>query len=123
MSEIVTEKVQVTTTGGAGVATGSADSPAMMGELLDIYLDFSASAPATTDTTIAFKEQGGDVLVVTNSVTDARLHPRAKPVDNANVAITNANDKFYLNGALTISLAQCDALAPALTAYIRYKRG
>ncbi len=122
MTEIVTEVVTVTTTGTAGAATGSADTPAMLGELLDIYLDFHVSAPATTDTTITFKERGDNVLAVANSVTDARFHPRAKPVDAANVAITNAHDKFYLSGALHIALAQCDALDPALTAYIRYKR-
>lgn len=120
--EIVTEVVRVTTTGSAGSATGEADSPAMVGELVDIFLDFHASAPATTDTTVKFKERADNVLAVANSTTDARFHPRAKPVDNANAAITDAHDKFFLNGALTVSLAQCDALTDAVVAYIRYKR-
>lgn len=122
--EIVTEIVTVTTTGGAGVATGSASSGALHGYLIDIYLDFNAAAPATTDTTIAFASTppGGNLLVVTNSATDALIAPRQKPVDNANAAITNAYDYFFLSGKITISLAQCDALAPALTAYVRYMR-
>lgn len=122
MAEICTAQVTVTTTGDAGSATGSADSEALHGFLLDVYLNFHASAPATTDTTVAYKTQGGNVLVVTSSATDVLLAPRVKPVDNANSAITNAHDKFPLNGPLTFSLAQCDALTGALVATVRYLR-
>lgn len=118
---VVSETLRITTTGGAGVATGSATSKAFNGFLLDIYLNFHASAPATTDTTVAYDEPDfGNLLVVTNSVTDALIAPRVKPVDNANVAVTNAHDRFPLNGNITISLAQCDALTDALVATIRY---
>jgi hypothetical protein len=121
--EIATEVVHVTTTGSAGSASGNADSKAMVGFLLDIHLDFSASAPATTDTTISYQEPDfGNILVVTNSATDALIAPRQKPVDNANTAITNAHDRFPLNGAINIALVQCNALAVALTATIRYLR-
>lgn len=121
--EIVTEKVVVTTTGSAGSATGSTDSETLHGLLLDVYLDYHASAPgATTDVTIAFKTRGGNVLVVSNSATDGLYHPRAKPVDNANGAITNAHDRFALNDKLTVSVAQSDALTACVTAYIRYLR-
>ena len=122
MAEIVTEKVSVTTTGSAGSATGSSTSEVMEGELLDVYLDFHASAPATTDTTVAFADRGGNILVVTDSKTDALFAPRVKPVDNANAAITNAHDRFGLNGALTVSLAGADALTGAVLAYRRYGR-
>lgn len=117
------EVVTVTTTGSAGSASGSATSGVMSGFLLDVYLDFHASAPATTDTTIAYAQPAlGNVLVVSNSATDALIAPRVKPVDNANTAITNAFDRFPLNGTLTFSLAQCDALTGALVATIRYLR-
>lgn len=122
MSEVVVHKVSVTTTGSAGTATGSTNSPAMNGFLLDIYLDFHASAPGSTDTTIAYTDRGGNVLVVTSSATDVLVAPRVKPVDNANSAITNAHDKFALSGILTVSLAQCNALTGAVVAYIRYLR-
>ncbi len=121
MSEIRTETVTITTTGSAGSATGSGTTPALTGFLLDVYLNFHASAPATTDTTIAYDEPDlGNVLVVSNSATDALIAPRQKVVDNANSAITNSHVPFPLNGALTISLAQCDALTGALVATIRY---
>lgn len=120
--EICQEIVKVTTTGSDGSATGSATSAVLKGLLLDIYLDFHASAPNTTDTTVVFAERGGNILVVSNSVTDGLFHPRAKPVDNANAAITNAHDKFALNGRITVSLADCNALTNAVVAYIRYLR-
>jgi len=122
-SEIATETVSVTTTGSAGTATGSAVSGELNGFLLDIYLDFHASAPATTDTTIAHTEPTmGNILVVSNSATDALITPRAKAVDSANAAITNSHDKVPLDGTVTISLAECDALTNALVARIRYLR-
>jgi hypothetical protein len=120
--EIVTERVSVTTTGAAGSAAGSGDTPSMIGELLDIYLDFHASAPATTDVTISFKDRGGNVWAASNVNTGVLVHPRAKPVDNANAAIADAHARFALSGALTVTLAQCDALTNAVVAYIRYLR-
>lgn len=116
---ITTYAIPVTTTGSAGSATGSATSETIIGELIDVYLDFHASAPATTDTTIAFGVRGGTILAVSNSATDALIAPRQKLVDNANTAITNSFDCFYLNQSVTISVAQCDALAPAVTVYLR----
>lgn len=120
MAKIVTYKGSITTTGSAGSATGSATTAALHGRLMDIYFNFHASAPGTTDTTVAYVDYGGNILVISNSVTDALIAPRQKPVDNANAAITNAFCEFPLNGTLTISLAQCDALTDALVFYIRY---
>ena len=117
--EIVTTTIRVTTTGSAGSASGSATSPAIPGFLLDIYLDFHASAPATTDTTISFATRGGNLLAVSNSATDALIAPRQKLVDNANAAITNSHAPFALGDGITVALAQCDALTDALVVYIR----
>lgn len=110
--------VAVTTTGAAGSASGNATSEPLRGELKAIYLDFHASAPATSDTTVSYATVGGTILAVTNSATDAMFAPRMKPVDNANAAITNAHDEFPLADKITVAVAQCDALAPALTAYL-----
>jgi len=90
--------------------------------LLDVYLDYHGSAPATTDVTIAFGTRGGNLLVVTDNKTDGLYHPRAKPVDNANGAITNAHDKFGLNDGVTVSVAGADALTDCVVAYLRYLR-
>lgn len=121
--EICQQIVSVTTTGSAGSATGSSYSNAMHGFLLDIYLDWSASAPATSDVTISHEDSKyGNVLALTNVNTDALYAPRVKPVDTTGTAITDAHAYIPLNGRLLVSVAQCNALSPALTAYIRYLR-
>lgn len=117
---IISHVVSVTTTGSDGSATGSATSELIMGELLDIHLNFHATAPNTTDTTISTSL--GNLLVVTSSSTDALIAPRQKCVDNANSAITNSFDRFYINGVVTIALAECNALTGAVVATIRVLR-
>lgn len=122
MAELVISVVKVTTTGSAGSASGNADSEVINGWIENIFLDFHASAPGTTDTTIAYKTRGGNILAVTNSATDALFHPRAKAVDNANAAITDSHDRFAVNDKVNVALAQCDALTDAVTAYILWWR-
>ncbi len=123
MGEISTVKIKVTTTGGDGAATGSAQTEALHGFFVDVFLDYHASAPGTTDVTIAYTERGGNILAVANNATDGLYAPRQKPVDNANAAITNAHDRFPLNQPLTISVAESNALTACVTAHIRYLRG
>ncbi len=122
--EIVTLKIPVTTAGSAGSAVGSAISAAITGWIEDIYLDFHASAPATTDTTIEYGDgphSGADILVVTSSATDALIAPRAKLVDNTNTAIADSHAPFAVNGTIKVSLAQCDALVNAVVASVRVR--
>jgi hypothetical protein len=57
-------------------------------------------------------------LVVTNSATDVMAAPRVTCVDNANSAITNSHSRYAVSDTLTISLAQADALAAALVAWV-----
>lgn len=117
---IKTYKITVTTTGSAGSATGSGySSHAINGKLLGVKLDYSGSAPATTDVTITDDSIGHTLLLVENSATDAMKHPRAKPVDNANAAISNAHAPFSINGKVKVAVAGCDALTTALTVYLR----
>jgi hypothetical protein len=117
--QIVTVAVPVTTVGGAGVATGQADSLPVTGFLLDMWLAFGA-APATTDTTISTPNYGGSVAVFSNVNTSQMFAPRRQNVDNAGALIAGSYDYFPLNGPVRVAVAQCDPLAPALTAYIRY---
>lgn len=119
---IFTVPIKVTTTGGAGVATGTGDSgKPIRGRVLGVYFNWHASAPATTDTTLRTKGNASpsyNLLVVTNSVTDAFIVPAAKPVDNANAAITNAHTPFPVDDYLEVSVAQCDALTNAVVAHV-----
>lgn len=112
--------VAITTTGSAGSATGSGTIDiAKPGWCEWVYLDFHASAAATTDVTIALSNPtGGNLLATTNTVTDARFYPRASVVTPANAAITDGYDKIALTGDLAVSVAQADALAPCVTVYV-----
>lgn len=117
------ESVTVTTTGTAGVATGTGTSKAIRGKILALALNFHASAPATTDVTVRCTFPFNyDIVVVTNSATDVYLTPRAKPVDNANVAITNAFDFFIADSSVEVVVAQSDALTGAVVVTIWYDR-
>lgn len=119
--EIEAKQVYVTTTGSAGSATGSGQATNMIGFLLDVHLDYHASAPNTTDVTIAYATLGGNILAVANSNTDALIAPRQGIVDNANAAISGGNTLFPLDGQpLSVAVAGCDALTGALVATFRY---
>jgi hypothetical protein len=120
--EIVTTRIAVTTTGSVGSATGSTTSDVLRGYLLDVHLDFHASAPATTDTTLAYATRGGNILVVTNSATDALLQPLKQSCDAAAAAITGVYNSYVLDDKVTVSLAGCDALTNAVVATIRTLR-
>jgi hypothetical protein len=109
----------IDTTGSAGSATGSGVTEAISGFLLDVHLDFHASAPATTDTTVKQTGAADNILVVTDSKTDARYAPRQPIVDAAASAITNGSDRYPINGTITVSLAGCNALTGAVVATIR----
>ena len=117
------EVVRVTTTGSAGSASGSATTTAIVGELLQIYLNFHGSAPATTDTTITAATDGYTVWAATNTVTDVLIAPAVAPVNASNSAITNAHRPMAVADRLTIALAQCDALTDALVATVVWRDG
>ena len=65
MSEnIFVRQLKITTVGGAGVAIGSGVLEDLQGFLLDIYLDWHASAPATSVPTVKYtKPSLGNILV------------------------------------------------------------
>ncbi len=114
-----TVSASVTTTGSAGSATGSASLVLPPGWVEWIYYDFHASAPATTDVTIAYADTppGGNIHATSNTATDALVFPRASCVNAANSAITNSYTRFPAGEAVTISVAQADALTGCVTVY------
>jgi hypothetical protein len=118
MSEIAVEKVYITTVGGAGAAVGSGTSIPIMGFLLDVFLDYHASCPATADVTIS-DAVFGNLVVKSNNATDCWLAPRKQTCDVA-AADTGIYDLIPLSGALTISVAQADALTNCVVATVRW---
>ena len=109
--------VKVSTTGSDASATGSLVTSLPWCELLAVYMDFHASAPASTDTTLS--SPGGPVsvtlLTVTNSATDAWFYPTHQLDDASASAITGAYIPAIIHGNLLTEIAGCDALTDALT--------
>ena len=109
--------VKVSPTGSDASATGSLVTALPWCELLAVYMDFHASAPASTDTTLS--SPGGPVsvtlLTVTNSATDAWFYPTHQLDDASASAITGAYIPAIIHGNLLTEIAGCDALTDALT--------
>lgn len=118
--------VKVTTTGAAGSAAGTGTTEAgVRGFIESIQVDYHASAPATTDVTIAeASNMARTLLTLTNNATDKIVYPRVQVHDTAGAALTldgtRANvARIYVPGVkLTVTLAQCDALTDAVVVRI-----
>ena len=122
MQTIEQRTLSIDTAGADGAAVGSGSIDDLYGFLLDIYLNFHASAPATTDTTVAYSDPAlGNIVVLTSSVTDVLLAPRKTVCDAAAGALA-AYDLCPLNGSVSISLAQCNALTGAVAVTLSYIR-
>lgn len=120
---VTIHQVNITTTGSAGSATGTGYTDPVNGFLVGIRFDFHASAPATTDTTVADVTTGRTLLTLTNTVTDVMHIPQKQASDNTGAAITGAYCYEPVSGQISIALAQCDALTNALVAYVYILEG
>ena len=115
--------VKVSTTGSDASATGSLVTALPYCELLAAHMNFHASAPASTDTTLS--SPGGPfaltLLTITNSATDAWYYPTHQLDDSSGSAITGAYIPAVIHGNLLTELAGCDALTDALvmTIFVR----
>lgn len=118
---ILTHTLTITTTGGAGAATGSAVTTGdpIEGFLLDLYVNYHASAPGTTDIIVKQTDRTESLYAKANSVTDAYVCPRSGCVDTTATAITNSHTLIPINGTITASLAECDALTGACVVTVR----
>jgi hypothetical protein len=115
---IITQTLSISTTGSAGSATGTGTTMPVNGFLLDACLNYHASAPATTDVTIS-DAVFGTILTKSNNNSDVWITPRVQTQDNAG-ADTGAYDYYPVNGALTVSIAQADALTDCLVITLRF---
>lgn len=112
-------KLNVTTTGSAGSATGTATSERFRGRIEAVHVDFNASAPATTDTTIALDAPIAQTLTtLTNTATDVTLYPSYALTDGTGAGRTQY-EKFFADWqTCTVTVAQSDALTDAVTVYL-----
>jgi hypothetical protein len=118
MNQISQETLTIVTTGGDGAATGSATTIPINGFLLDVFVDYNAAVPATTDLTIS-DSVFGNLFVRSNSATDGWFAPRKQTCDGV-AADTGQYDLIPVHGQLTISLGGCNALDPAATVTVRW---
>lgn len=121
----------VTTTGSAGSATGDsgvvtsngAGSSLPTGFLVEIYVDFHASAPSTTDTTISEVLPNGSslrtILTLTNTNTDGVYAVKIPSYNTTGTA--SGSDLVYPNigSSWKVTVAQCDALTAAVTVWAK----
>ena len=111
--------IKVSTTGSDASATGSLVTPLPYSELLALYVNFHASAPASTDTTIS--SPGSPVALTLLTITDAWYYPSHQLDDASGSAITGAYIPALVHGNLLVEFAGCDALTDAVTisAFVR----
>ena len=109
--------IKVSTTGSDASATGSLVTALPYCELLGVYMNFHADAPASTDTTVSSPGDPVSVtlLTVTNSATDAWFYPTHQLDDASASAIPGAYIPAIIHGNLLTELAGSDALTDALT--------
>lgn len=123
MGQLVTDSVSIDTTGSAGSASGSGELQ-VAGYVEWVHYDFHASAPATTDVTLAYASgntpPSGNIAATANTATDVLQFPRAGCVDNAGAAISGSNTRFPVWGPVTVSVAQCNALTGAVVVTVGY---
>lgn len=113
--------ITVTTTGDAGSAVGTGDTPIQLDPCLleAIKLDYHASAPATSEVTISeVNGLGRDLLVVSNNKTDGTYYPR-HATHNPAAADAGSKTPYVIEGTIRISVAQCDALAGAVQVWLQ----
>ncbi|OQB25101.1 MAG: hypothetical protein BWY10_02529 [Chloroflexi bacterium ADurb.Bin180] len=96
---------------------------AIYGELLDIYIDYTASISATTDITVScLGLLTENLLVSADSATDAVWRPRVLPQLYTGVEITPTMALPYnLQGKIVVNIAETSGVAPGVV-YIRYRR-
>lgn len=110
--------IKIASTGSAGSASGSGTLALSPFELLGLFIDYNASAPATTDVT--FTAIGGDeadrtVLTVSNNATDAWYFPKEQDDDSSASPITGSYSHPVIHRGLLVEIAQADALSPCIT--------
>lgn len=99
-----TEAVTLSGTGTAGAVSISASTTApLRGHLYAVQLNWTAGISATTDITITQDSPALNVLILTDTVTDAWYYPGAQLTANG-AGIAGAYDHLLVNDALDIAV-------------------
>ena len=125
-SEILIETLVITAAGATGECHGYVTTTnTLIGELVAVYVDWSATAQVstTTDITLSFVSPwAGNIMVKTDSTTDAFFFPQAGAITGAGVAVTDSYVPFQLMGKLQLNTGQSVSSDALGTMYIWYRR-
>ena len=123
MTALKSLDISVTTTGSAGSASGSGVSPAFCGEVVGIYLNWHASAPATSDVTITDTRTAVEIASEDNNITDKYISPAIYAEDKDGAALTSnvTPHRYCVSKGVTVAVAQADALTDCLVATVFYR--
>lgn len=121
---IRTLRLNVTTTGSAGSATGSdtSDRP-FFGAVRAIYVDWHASAPgATSDITVVADNDDSQPEITlysaTDSATDVWVYPVVQSTDTGGSAVAAQYQHIVIASTITATVSQSDALTNAAVVYV-----
>lgn len=124
---IKSERIKVTTTGTNGAAAGSGTA-VIRGKILALYLDYHASAPAsTTDVTITTEDPvSRTIYSKANSVTDAWVYPRVQVQSNAGTGVEYATgfpiyEPYVVCGTVKVAIAESNALTDCVVVDVFYE--
>ena len=115
-------KIAVRTTGDDGEATGTGYSArGVNGEVRALRVDWGATAPGTSDIDVVVEDDDNRPEVTLyskdDSVADAWVYPRVQSTDTGGSAITGQDQHPLANGRIKVSVAESNALDPAVTVY------
>lgn len=120
---VETHKITVTTTGENGAATGDGYSArGVNGEVRALYVDWSASAPGTSDIDVVVESDDNrpEVMLYSkdDSVADTWMYPKVQSTDTGGSGITGQYQHPLANGRIKVSVAESNALTTAVTVYV-----
>ena len=118
VAAIQVEAITVSPVGA--IASDTTPSGAIVGQIVDVYIDYGSTMSSTTDITLTYYAPFamGQILEVLNNINDNVYMPRATAVTSANVALASYWP-FYCNGTLLLSVGGTLSGTSA-TAYVRY---
>ncbi len=119
------QKITVTTTGGAGVSAGTSYSNRpISGAIKAIRVDWAGTAPVTSDITVTIDLDDDHPAVTlytkSDSATDAWVYPSVQATDTAGAAVAGVYQDIVGTGRVKVVVAQCNDLAPAVVVYVWY---
>jgi len=117
------EKIAVTTVGSAGAAVGTNYSTRPIdGEIMRVTVDWSGSAPGTSDIAITVEADDNHLATTlyskSNAVADVDLYPRIQACGTDGSAVAGIYVPIVAQGRVKVVIGDCDALAVAATVYV-----